>query len=164
MAAFADTGGFRSSPKRPILIAPAARHIETLQREAGRVDLRMAGFADGLAAVFRQLLADRGRAARIGFHCRNTRRRRGTGWPRMRSVIQTPRSTGEVVVPLAVTFKTLACVEQASARRIRRQSDAADRCAGHAGNAVERSQAFIEHGEIGGRRYCAPADSCEAIR
>ncbi len=30
--------------------------------------------------------------------------------PRMRSVIQWPRSTGEVVVPLAVTFSTLAIV------------------------------------------------------
>ena len=30
--------------------------------------------------------------------------------PRMRSVIQWPRSTGEVVVPLAVTLRTLACV------------------------------------------------------
>ena len=30
--------------------------------------------------------------------------------PRIRSVIQWPRITGEVVVPLAVTLSTLACV------------------------------------------------------
>ena len=34
----------------------------------------------------------------------------GVSSPRMRSVIQCPRSTGEVVVPLAVTLRTLACV------------------------------------------------------
>ena len=35
----------------------------------------------------------------------------GAVWkPRMRSMIQTPRRTGDVVVPLAVTFRTLAWV------------------------------------------------------
>ena len=34
----------------------------------------------------------------------------GVSSPRIRSVIQWPRSTGEVVVPLAVTLRTLACV------------------------------------------------------
>ena len=34
----------------------------------------------------------------------------GVSMPRMRSMIQSPRSTGEVVVPLAVTLSTLACV------------------------------------------------------
>ena len=34
----------------------------------------------------------------------------GTGFPKMRSLTQTPRTTGDVVVPLAVTFNTAACV------------------------------------------------------
>ena len=34
----------------------------------------------------------------------------GISTPRMRWTIQLPRSTGEVVVPLAVTLSTLACV------------------------------------------------------
>ena len=41
--------------------------------------------------------------------------------PRMRSMIHAPRSTGEVVVPFAVTFSTLACVMQSAARAVRRQ-------------------------------------------
>jgi hypothetical protein len=32
----------------------------------------------------------------------------GGGWPKMRSIIQAPRTTGEVVVPFAVTFSTAA--------------------------------------------------------
>ena len=36
----------------------------------------------------------------------------GGGWPRMRSMIHAPRRTGEVVVPLAVTLSTLACVSR----------------------------------------------------
>ena len=34
----------------------------------------------------------------------------GAGRPRILSKTQAPRTTGEVVVPLAVTFNTLACV------------------------------------------------------
>src|SRR5204863_9899902 len=34
----------------------------------------------------------------------------GGFWPRMRSIIHAPRNTGEVVVPLAVTFSTAAWV------------------------------------------------------
>src|SRR5213595_3840155 len=35
----------------------------------------------------------------------------GGGLPSIRSMIQAPRTTGEVVVPLAVTLRTLACVK-----------------------------------------------------
>lgn len=34
----------------------------------------------------------------------------GGGFPRMRSITHTPRVTGDVVVPLALTFRTLAIV------------------------------------------------------
>jgi hypothetical protein len=36
----------------------------------------------------------------------------GGGWPSRRSMIQAPRITGDVVVPLAVIFRMLACVSR----------------------------------------------------
>ena len=65
----------------------------------------------------------------------------GGGVPRMRSSTQAPRSTGEVVVPLAVTFSTLAIVSTPPRWRIRGQLHLAEFPAFDAGNAVDASPA-----------------------
>ena len=58
--------------------------------------------------------------------------------------------TGEVVVPLAVTFSTLAIVKHAAAMAVRRQRHLAELPAVHAGDAVVLRQPAVEHREVGG--------------
>jgi len=110
LAVLADAGGFFAFAQRTVLPAPTSEYVKVFQREARRINLRVADIARRLRAVFVELLADRRCAARIGFTAGTEAGGGGTCWPKMRSIIQTPRSTGEVVVPFAVTFNTLACV------------------------------------------------------
>ena len=64
-------------------------------------------------------------------------------------MIHTPRITGDVVVPLAVTLSMLAWVMRPPQTGILRERDLAHGGARHSGHAVELSQAFIEESEIG---------------
>ena len=59
----------------------------------------------------------------------------------------TPRRTGEVLVPLAVTLRTLPCDRKPP--RGGGEFDLADANARHAGYLVVFSQTFVEHREIG---------------
>ena len=93
-----------------VVVAPAADDVEPFQGEAGRIDLAMASGTGLDLAVLGQLFADRRGAADVRLDGRHVRRRRGGGVPRMRSSTHAPRTTGEVVVPLAVTLSTLAIV------------------------------------------------------
>ena len=69
----------------------------------------MAGGASRVGAVAIELLADGDRASDVRLDSGHAGG--GAVWkPRIRSMIQTPRITGDVVVPLAVTLSTLACV------------------------------------------------------
>src|SRR6185437_8351190 len=54
----------------------AADDVEGFQGEAGRIDLRVAGGAGGIAAVLGELLADGGGPTDVRFDGRNVRRRR----------------------------------------------------------------------------------------
>ena len=88
----------------------------------------------------------------------------GGGWPRMRSMIHAPRSTGEVVVPLAVTLSTLACVIRpprglSAGSATRRSATPSTRR-----QAVVRGEPLVEHGEVRRRRGCAPAGRRAAVR
>ena len=56
-------------------VAVAADRIKGLEREAGRVDVLMAGIARGDVAMLVELLADRGRAADVGLDGGHVRRR-----------------------------------------------------------------------------------------
>ena len=71
----------------------------------------MAGGAGLVAAMLAELLANRDRAP--GCPARRRARRREAERavrPAICFITHAPRFTGEVVVPLAVTLKTLACV------------------------------------------------------
>ena len=59
-----------------IAIAPAAHHIEALERETRRIHFAMAGRATGVSSMFLQLLPNGDRPADIGFHRGHWRRRR----------------------------------------------------------------------------------------
>ena len=97
--------------ERAVALAPAADHVEVLQREAGRVHA-----ADGTprslrAAVLLELLADGRGPADVRLDRPGTFGGGGLGGrPTMFRSTHAPRTTGEVLVPLAVTFSTLACV------------------------------------------------------
>ena len=73
----------------------------------------------------------------------------GVSSPRMRSVIQWPRSTGEVVVPLAVTFRTLACVITPPRRLSAGSFTLRNADAGDAADAVVLGQPLVQEGEVG---------------
>jgi len=60
--------------------------------------------------MFLKLLADGDRAANVRLDGGTPGGGGGGFCPRMRSMIHAPRSTGDVVVPLAVTLSTAACV------------------------------------------------------
>ena len=72
----------------------------------------------------------------------------GVSSPRIRSVIQWPRSTGEVVVPLAVTLRTLACVITPPRRLSAGSFTLRNRDAGDAGDAVMVGQPLVQEGEV----------------
>ena len=74
----------------------------------------------------------------------------GGGVPRMRSSTHAPRRTGEVVVPLAVTFSTLAIVSTPPRWLSGGSSTLRNSHAFHAGDAVVLRQPAVEHREVGG--------------
>src|SRR6185436_2836847 len=57
-----------------IAVAPATHHVEVLQREAGRIDLRVTSIARFERAMLFQLLANCGRTANIRLDCGNAGR------------------------------------------------------------------------------------------
>ena len=68
----------------------------------------------------------------------------------MRSMIQAPRRTGDVVVPLAVTLRTLGLGHEAAANGVfRGRSTWRISTPVHAGDVVVRRQAFVEEREVG---------------
>jgi len=77
LAVLAEPRIGRSPAQGPVLLAPAAEHIEALQSEARRIDLRVAAGAGGDGPVLLQLFADGGRAADVRLHGRDAGRRRG---------------------------------------------------------------------------------------
>ena len=72
----------------------------------------------------------------------------GGVWPRIRSVIQWPRRTGEVVVPLAVTLSTLAWVITPPRRLSAGSVTLRKSAAGDAGDAVMVGQPLIQEREV----------------
>src|SRR5262249_39300286 len=81
---------FLAVAQRAVVVAPAADHVEALQREARRVDLLLAAGARGDLAVLRQLPADRRRSAYVRLDGADARRRRGRR--RAQDSVQHPRA------------------------------------------------------------------------
>ena len=74
----------------------------------------------------------------------------GGGWggvPKSEFSTQCPRFTGEVSVPLAVTFRMLAC-HQATTHTISRQCYSAHSFSGDIGHAIMVSESAVDEGEI----------------
>ena len=88
-----------------------------------------------------ELLADGRGAAHVGLDGRDVRRRRLGRLAEQRSITKAPRGTGDVVVPLAVTFRIAACVRKPPRGQPARQRHAADLRAAHARDAVMRPPA-----------------------
>ena len=96
----------------PVLGAKRSGDVEAFQCKAIRIELRVAGVARAHAAVQRELLAQCLGAARSGFTGLTFGGGGGIAMPSNRSETHTPRLTGEVDVPLAVTFMVADCVHR----------------------------------------------------
>ena len=93
--------------------APAAENVEVLQREADGIKLGVAGGArlfDFVCSASRSRMVFAPRMS--GSTAGTLGGGGGGGWPMSRSMTQAPRTTGEVVVPFALTFKIAACVSR----------------------------------------------------
>jgi len=76
------------------------------------VDLRVAGGAVGIGAMFVELFAHGRRAAGIGIDGADAGWSGGAGSLSKRSITHTPRVTGEVVVPLAVSLWMISTIRR----------------------------------------------------
>ncbi len=132
-----------------IAVAPAAHDVEAFERESRRIDRcggrrRKLGSARCLSSCWRMVTAPRISGSMAGTPA---------GWavwkPRIRSMIQTPRITGEVVVPFAVTLRMLACVMIPPRTESFGSVHLAHRDSADAGDAVVFRQAFVQEREVG---------------
>ena len=134
---------------RAIALAPAADHVEVLQGEAGRIDPGMARGAARQRPMLGELLANRGRAARIGLERRDIGGR-GIG----RFAEQPPHDPGAAqhrrgdgAVGRHLEHARLG--QHAAAMTARRQRHAAELFPGHAGDLVMFGDAAVEHQKVG---------------
>jgi len=88
--------------------APPPDGIEAFQAETERIDLLMTLRADLVRPVFGQTVTHGGGTGDIGFDRGNVIRRRRRMDAEMFSLTHTPRVTGEVSTPFALTVSTLA--------------------------------------------------------
>jgi len=99
------------------MVTPAAHDIKTLQRKTGRVHFGVAGGARWVDAMFFELLAIVTAPRISGSMAGIFGGGGGVSMPRIRSVIQWPRMTGEVVGTVGGDFKTLAWVNNPPRRQ-----------------------------------------------
>ena len=134
--------------QRAIAVTETADDIEGLHRKARWIDLRMAGGAGGVGAVFVEQFADGGGTLHVGLHGGNIRRRWFGRFAEKAGHHKRAAHHGRGGGAIGGNFEHGCLGEETTTCAILRQSHAANLRTAHAGDAVMHGQLFIQHGKV----------------
>ncbi len=146
LAAVGQRAGRVDRVERLVDDPPLAGRVEVLEREAGRVDHRVAGGAGRVVAVLRHPLAHRRRPGLRPLLRQRRHVRRRIGRRRAEDVVEDPLAANHRRGPDRGRGhrQDAAVAEQAAARAVGRQRDAAEVAALHAGDAVVPREPLVQ--------------------